>query len=54
MDNLLKHHRLGPAYFKLATNCLPGWRLAPLTTEAAQSAQPEQPAAEKKGGFFRR
>jgi septum formation inhibitor-activating ATPase MinD len=56
MDNLLKHPRLGPAYYKLATTCLPGWRLAPLTVEASQAAAAPQAAQpeQKKGGFFRR
>jgi MinD-like ATPase involved in chromosome partitioning or flagellar assembly len=45
MDNLLKHPRLGPAYFKLAKRCLPGWNLAPLTAEAAAvAARMETPA----------
>lgn len=52
MDNLLKHHRLGPAYFKLAQTCLPGWNLAPLTTEAnvavAQQVLPPEPEQKRK------
>lgn len=53
MDNLLKHHRLGPAYYKLAKTCLPGWNLAALTVEASQTAAPAQPVVEtKKRGFF--
>lgn len=46
MDNLLKHPRLGPAYYKLATTCLPGWNLAPLTAEASQAV--EAPDAKRK------
>jgi MinD-like ATPase involved in chromosome partitioning or flagellar assembly len=55
MDNLLKHPRLGPAYHKLATNCLPGWNLAPITAQASAAetvAQGEQ--EQKKKGFFGR
>lgn len=53
MDNLLMHPRLGPAYYKLATMCLPGWNLVPLTAEAAQVAA--APAADpKKRGLLRR
>lgn len=60
MDNLLKHPRLGPAYYKLATTCLPNWALAPLTVESAQAATPMAAAAnqsaepEKKRSFFGR
>lgn len=34
MHNLIKHHRLGPAYFNLAKNCLPQYNLAPITYNA--------------------
>ncbi len=56
MDNLLKHHRLGPAYYKLAATCLPGWDLAPLTTEAtvAASQQNSTPEPEQKRKRFGR
>lgn len=55
MDNLLKHPRLGPAYYKLATTCLPGLNLAPLTVQAsAAAAGVEVNVEEKKKGFFGR
>jgi cellulose biosynthesis protein BcsQ len=60
MGNLLKHPKLGPAYYKLAVTCLPGWDLAPLTNEQAQVAEnmgkangAETPAPQKKGLFRR-
>jgi MinD-like ATPase involved in chromosome partitioning or flagellar assembly len=34
MHNLIKHPTLGPAYFNLAKNCLPGYSLAPVTYSA--------------------
>jgi len=34
MHNLIKHPTLGPAYFKLAKNCLPAYELAPVTYTA--------------------
>jgi MinD-like ATPase involved in chromosome partitioning or flagellar assembly len=56
MSELLKHPRLGPAYYKLATSCLPGWALVPLTAEsaaaaqAAQTADPQQPGKRRLFG----
>lgn len=57
MADLLKNPRLGPAYFKLAQTCLPGWALAPIATGSV--ATPGAPGApdggeKKKGGLFRR
>lgn len=57
MADLLKNPRLGPAYFKLAQTCLPGWALAPIATGSV--AAPGAPGApdggeKKKGGLFRR
>lgn len=34
MHNLIKHPTLGPAYFNLAKNCLPNYKLAPITYTA--------------------
>ena len=58
MDNLLRHPRLGPAYFNLARNVVPDWDLVPLSTEAARIL-PDQnvPAAQanaepRKRGLF--
>lgn len=42
MFDLLKHPKLGPAYFRLAVNCLPGMALAPLTAEQAATQNPQQ------------
>jgi len=63
MFDLLKHPKLGPAYFRLAVNCLPGMALAPLTAEQAatqnqqqnqQAPQEGQPQGKKKKGLFGR
>lgn len=57
MHTLLQHPRLGPAYFRLAVNCLPGWPLAPITAEQAQqapTAPPDDDGGGKKPGRFRR
>ena len=57
MGDLLKHPRLGPAYYRLATVCLPDWDLAPITAEMTphSDAPSEAPAGEtKKKGLFRR
>jgi len=53
MDQILKHPRLGPAFFSLASTCLPGWALAPVAATAAQEPD-SQPSQEKKRGFFGR
>jgi len=55
MWKLMQHPRLGPAYFKLATTCLPGWNLAPVAVEAVQEPG-NAPVAEqtKKKGLFGR
>lgn len=53
MHELLRHPRLGPAYFKLAEACLPGVPMAPLTAESAavkQTGQPEQPGKRRLFG----
>lgn len=53
MDQILKHPRLGPAFFSLASTCLPGWALAPVA--ATSAPEPDaQSAQEKKRGFFGR
>lgn len=53
MDQILKHPRLGPAFFSLASTCLPGWALAPVAVTVAP--EPEaQSSQEKKRGFFAR
>lgn len=56
MADLLKHPKLGVAYYKLATTCLPGWPIAPLVVEQPKPGQ--QPGdgegPKKKGGFFKR
>ena len=63
MFDLLKHPKLGPAYFRLAVNCLPGMPLAPLTAEQAatqanqpgpQQAPQEAQQGKKKKGLFGR
>lgn len=66
MGSLLQHPTLGPAYYKLARECLPGWNLAPITTEMATvlnndnaqqapsaTAETEQRPQKKKGLFSR-
>lgn len=50
MFDLLKHPKLGPAYFRLAVNCLPGVPLAPLTAEQAATQAPAQQAGPPQGG----
>lgn len=52
MDQILKHPRLGPAFFSLATTCLPGMEMAPVA--ATSAPEPEQANQEKKRGFFAR
>ena len=64
MFDLLKHPKLGPAYFRLAVNCLPGVPLAPLTAEQAATQVPQARAVnpdaqaggapKKKKGLFGR
>lgn len=64
MFDLLKHPKLGPAYFRLAVNCLPGVPLAPLTAEQAATQVPQAQAVnpdsqaggpqKKKKGLFGR
>lgn len=56
MFDLLKHPTLGPAYFRLAKNCLPNTPLQPVTVnQTAVTAQPQQsdPSKKKKGLFGR-
>ena len=56
MFDLLKHPKLGPAYFRLAVNCLPNIAMAPIVAEAiADQAPASAPAQEqKRGGIFRK
>lgn len=66
MGSLLQHPTLGPAYYKLARECLPGWNLAPITAEMAAvlnndntqqntpAAAEEQQRPQKKKGLFGR
>lgn len=57
MGDLLKHPKIGPAFYKLAVNCLPNIHLAPLTVEQAQVQEAiaaPKGQAESKKGIFRR
>jgi MinD-like ATPase involved in chromosome partitioning or flagellar assembly len=57
MSTLLRHGRLGPAYFKLASMCLPDWNLAPLVAEATGgqvTAQSDASNPQAKRGFLKR
>lgn len=54
MADLLKHPRLGPAYFRLAVNCMPHTQLTPITTEQVAAAKEQQAEVAQKRGLFRK
>lgn len=54
MFDLLKHPSLGPAFFRLAVNCMPNVQLTPITAEQVVAAQQQADTVEQRRGLFRR